>query len=228
MLFCTINSKLTFTLRLNSEEGGCDPPSYLDQGVRLEVRRPGFSWEPVRFYTATTGTSPSSLLTLIPGDTHDSVEDENNIIFPVYENHSREPFVVTEYFCGGEYYAPGTEYRWLQHYRGPAIPGEETWYIGNVSFTYSEHGVRCSAQLTEHAFRNAVGSELDRTSWIPPSCDHEQPLTVYVSGESEVEGSTQRGVLITPTWWNADCTWRTMAGLCIILIHTCMYSVHCL
>ena len=215
---CGVLSKLSFTLRLNSVAGGCDPPSYLDQGVRLEVRRPGGSWEPIRFYTSTRETSSTSLVTLVQGsDTH--IVDENDVQFPLYENQSSEPFTVVEYLCGSEYYTPGTEYRLLQRYSGSPLQGVDTWSLGNVAFTYSERGIGCSARIRNTLFRNFDGSALQDASRTPPSCEEgaSQQHSVFLSDVTVVDGSAQRSVVITPEWWDADCSHRLMAGLHIFV-----------
>lgn len=208
-------SKLSFTLRLNSVAEGCDPPSYVDQGVRLDVRRPGNNsyWEPVRFYTSTRDTSVTSLVTLDQGN----VVDENDVQFPLYENQSNEPFTVVEYLCGSEYYSPGTEYRWLQRYSGPASQGVHTWSLGNVAFTYLERGIKCSAQLRDAAYRNSDGSALEEASRTPLSCEQgaSQQHTVFFSDVTVVNGSAQRSVVITPEWWDADCSHRLTPGLLV-------------
>ncbi|CAI8010541.1 Extracellular matrix protein FRAS1 [Geodia barretti] len=206
-------TKLSFKLRLNSVAEGCDSPSYLDQGVRLEVRRPGHNWEPVRFYTATLESRDNSLITGLPGGTR--VADENNSHFPVLITQVTEPFTVSEYFCGTEYYTAGTEYRWLQRYNSSAIEGQETWSLGDVSITYDEGGLHCSALLTKYHFREGNGSNLDGSIWTPLACEQQgssQPGTLYFSRILEVDGFSQRGVLLTPTWWNSNCSSRTFAG----------------
>ena len=206
---CFSNRKLSFDLHLNSVTGGCDSPSYLDQGVRLEVRRPGNTWEPIRFYTPTNETTEISLVTLLPGGSH--VEDENNSVFPVNIYNGSETYSVSEYLCGEVYYRPGTQYRWLQRYSGPSLNGMETWSLGNVSIMYAEQGVHCSVQLTERAFTNPDGLLLD---WTAPGCEQGpiQHGTVYFFNVSEVNGHAQRSVVVTPLWWNAECSPRLTAG----------------
>ena len=192
--------------------------------MRLEVHRPGSSWEPLRFYTSTRKISSNSLVTLMSST---RVMDEDNSQFPLYENQSTEPFRVTEYLCGNEYYSPGTEYRWLQRYSGSASQAMETWSLSNVSITYSERGVHCSAQLVEASFRNFDGSELSGAIWSKPACEQESlpPLAVYFNDVSVVDGSAQRSVVVIPEWWNAACLPRTIAGLsactctCMLLLH---------
>ena len=204
--------KLSFNLRLNSVAGGCDSPSYLDQGVRLEVRRPGGVWKPVRFYTSTKNISSDSLVTVV-SDTH--VLDENNSQFPLYENQSSQPFTITEYLCGNEYYTPDTEYRWLQHFNGTTLQDKETWSLSDVSIKYFESGLQCSSQLTESAFLNSDGSLLNSARWTMPACEQEsqRPLSVYFNEASVVNGLTQRSVVIRPQWWNAVCLPRMEAGV---------------
>ena len=219
---CNIHRKLSFKLRLNSVAEGCDSPSYLDQGVRLEVRRPGHNWEPVRFYTTTLESRDNSLITGLPGGTH--VADENSSHFPVLVTQVTEPFTVSEYFCGTEYYTAGTEYRWLQRYNSSAIEGQETWSLGDVSITYDEGGLHCSALLTKYHFREGNGSNLDSSIWTPLACEQQgssQPGTLYFSRILEVDGFSQRGVLLTPTWWNSNCSSRTFAGTASV--KTCIY-----
>ena len=191
---------------------GCDSPSYLDQGVRLEVRRPRHNWEPVRFYTATLESRNNSLIRVLSGGTH--VADENNLHFPLLVIQGTGPLTVSEYLCGTEYYTAGTEYRWLQQYNNSATDGEDTWSLGEVSVTYNEGGRHCSALLTKYHFRNGNGSSLDNFSWTPPACEQDiiQPDTLYFTRLLEVDGLSQRSVLLTPTWWNANCSVRTSAG----------------
>ena len=218
-----INRTLSFTLRLNSVVGSCDPPSYLDQGVRLEVRRPGGNWEPVRFYTPTTSTSTNSLVTLVPGSsTHVEAEGTQ---FPVYESNDSEPLRVTEYLCGVGYYAEGTEYRWLQRYTGTAREGEETWSLSNVAITYSKDDTQCSARLTRIAFQNPYSSETTGTSWTAPLCEQDaaDQLAVYFSGASMVDGTAQRSVVVTPDWRTAACSSRPEGGL--VTLHLYIFPV---
>jgi hypothetical protein len=210
---CNVHRKLSFKLRLNSVAEGCDSPSYLDQGVRLEVHRPGHNWEPVRFYTSTLESRDNSLITGLPGGTH--VADENNSNFPVLVTQVTEPFTVSEYFCGTEYYTAGTEYRWLQRYNSSAVEGQETWSLGDVSITYNEGGLHCSALLTKYHFRDGNGSNLDSSVWTPLACEQQgssQPGTLYFNRILEVDGFSERGVHLTPSWWNSNCSSRTFAG----------------
>lgn len=216
-----VNRKLSFNLRLNSVAGGCDSPSYLDHGVRLEVRKPGGVWEPVRFYTSTTEVSPNSLVTMVSNDTH--VVDENNSLFPLYENQSNQPFTITEYFCGREYYTPETEYQWLQRFNGPTMQDMETWSLSDVSIVYFESNIHCYSQLTESVYLDYNGSSLNSARWTVPACEQEsssQPLAVYFNEPSVVDGLTQRGVVIRPQWWNAHCSPRTMEGM-YNFVHCC-------
>ena len=192
--------------------------------MRLEVRKPGSTWEPIRFYTTTREATSDSLVTFLPGNSH--VLDENNVTFPLYEIHDSESFTASEYICGDEHFVPGTEYRWLQRYSGPSSPAMETWFLGNVSFTYSEHGTRCSALLTKDAYCNPDGTVLELSHWTPPACNNgTPPFTLYFSDVSEVEGYIQRGVVVTPKWWNADCSLREIPGkYCIVfhILYTCI------
>ena len=209
--FCSYicsNRKISFNLNLYSA-GGCDSPSYLDQGVRLEVRRPGNVWEPIRFYTTSTDSTAFSLVTLLPSGTH--VQDENNLQFPIYLYNGSETNTISEYLCGEEYFSPGTEYRWLQRYNGPAVQGMEVWSVGNATIMYTERGIHCSMLLTEHAFTNPDGSVLLTTA---PECGQETTLrdTVYLFSVSEINGYAQRTVVVTPEWSNAECSSRTTEG----------------
>ena len=215
--YSNIYRKLGFKLRLNSVANEYDSPSYLDEGVRLEVRRPGQNWQPIRFYTATEESRTNSLVNVVSGGAH--VTDENNALFPVLQTQSNGPFTVSEYLCGAEYNTPGTEYRWLQRYNSSAVEGKETWALGDVSITYQEHGIRCSAHLTKYDFRNENGSRLDNSSWTPPTCEQDppQPGTVYLNGGSESDEFAQRSVLLTPIWWNANCSRRAAPGLPTLL-----------
>ena len=185
----------------------CDRSSYLDQGVRLEVRRPGYNWEPVRLYTAKMESrNCNTTITVLPG--------ERDSHFPVFEAPGTEPFTVSEYLCGTEYYTPGTQYRWLQGYNSSVPKSLEAWTLGDVSVTYNEHGIHCSAILTKYHFRDGNGSNLDPSSWTHGQ-GSSQPGTLYFSeiSEHEVDGFSQKSVLLTPTWWNGNCSNRTTSGI---------------
>ena len=178
------------------------------------MRRPGNNWEPIRFYTSTMELRSNSLITLLSSGT-DRVTDENGTQFSVFYAESDEPFLVTEYLCGHEYYAPGTEFRWLQRYNDSAIEGQNTWSLGEVAITHIEGGIHCSAKLTRYHFLNGNGSKLDGAVWHPPVCElgSLQPDALYFMNISEVDGYAEREVILTPTWWNGNCSNRTLEGL---------------
>ena len=163
----------------------------------------------------------NSLVTVLPGDPSGTqVVDEINSLFSVLEVQSNEPFTVSEYFCGFEYYTYGTEYRWLQRYNDSSTDGRETWSLGDVSITYFERGFHCSATLTEYNFHNEDGSKLDSLNWSPPVCEQgslEQDM-IYLFNVSEVGGFAQRSVHMIPEWWNSECSNRTSEGLLSVFL----------
>ena len=171
--------KLSFNLRL-------DTPSYLDQGVRLEVQRPCGVWEPVRFYTSTANVSYSSLITL--NGTH--VVDQKNSWFPLYENQSSQPFTITEYLCGNKYYTPGTEYRWLQIFNDSGMQDMETWSLSDVSIVYFEGGLQCSSHTVPYSESSVVDglthrSVIIRPQWSNAVClPREEPGVLITSSMS--------------------------------------------
>ena len=204
---CT-DRELKFVLDLNTAmSSACDTPSYLDQGVRLEVRRAGGRWEPIRFYAASKKTSASSLVTLTAGG--DRVEVTVGSLtteFPLYVDQSYQPLSVTEYLCGSEYYDSSVEFRWSQHYTGDILKGDNSWSLHNVSISHWTGDELCRVGLTQSHFAGLSGA-----SWSAPSCRQQSgdQLALYFSLAATSEG---RSATLGPGWNNRSCSTRNVSG----------------
>ena len=164
---CHVDRELSFVLRLNTPDGSdCDPPSFLDRGIRFEIGNSSGSWWPLRFYTSTTSTTRTSLVTLLPDNHVRAVAKNYESDFPLYVNSNTEPFKVTEYLCGGVHFTSDTKFRWLQRYRGVARANQNTWSLSNVSIGYWNSYEWCTVPVQQSDFATVGGSS-------EPMCEDE-------------------------------------------------------
>ena len=144
--------EVKFFLRLRSN-GGCDSTEYLDQGIRFEVGIVNSNqWMPIRYYTATTATGPSSLVKLVNNSHVEAIALNYNSTFPLQVCNSTEPIPITEYICGEEFVTPFTRFRWFQRYSGASLADRNTWSLDNLTVTLWNGS--CHNVIMEEDFEN--------------------------------------------------------------------------
>ena len=243
IMFCHVDREVSFVLRLNTPDGSdCRPPSFLDRGIRFEIGNSSGSWWPIRFYTSTTSTTSSSLVTLLPNNHVRAVAKNYASDFPLYANSNTGPFTVTEYFCGGVHFTSDTVFRWLQRYRGVARNNWDTWSLSNVSISYWNNHEWCTVPVQQSDFA-VVGNS------STAMCEDENRgnNAIFINEATTApDGIPRRRVIMRPNWNAATCSNRTVSGtyiylhvspctrvlidLCMIAfscIYMCMYSLPC-
>ncbi len=135
-------SEIEFTLRF-----GCDVPTHIDQGVRLEIDPPDGNWAPIRFYTPTLTPAPpqegkATRVQLEPGGTSVlAVAGSYNSSLPlIHLNDSRgvaRGVVIREYLCGSNAVnlisnSQSFRLRWMQRYLTNPQADVATWSLDNI------------------------------------------------------------------------------------------------
>lgn len=219
---CTADRELSFVLRLNPPAGSdCNPPSFLDRGIRLEYHNSSEEfWQPIRFYTSTTTTTSTSLVTLLPNNRVNAVAKNYESEFPLYINNSTEPFKVTEYLCASKYFTSNLEFRWLQRYKGATGDDRDPWFLSNVSIGYWNNREWCTVQVQQSDFDIVGGSST-------PMCEdgNEGENTIFFSeGTLAPDLIPRRRVIMTPNWNTATCSIRNVSGM--YYVHTLYIHVY--
>jgi len=125
-------SEIEFKLRF-----GCDVPTHIDQGVRLEVRIDGGNWEPIRFYTPSLVTPVDSLVTRLQNGSALAQADTFNSALPLLLlNRTSETVTIREYLCG-RYVSmiranEEIRLRWMQRYKTNPMADVATWYLDDI------------------------------------------------------------------------------------------------
>ena len=133
LLFRELEFKLDF---------GCDPPTYLDQGIRLEARI-GIvhRWDPIRFYTPSTPLlQPPGPESLVRSECNGTSVSADAVLYtsslPLFSLNSTEPVIIREYLCGE--YAKAilndsrVQFRWMQRYTTNIAPDVATWSLDDI------------------------------------------------------------------------------------------------
>ena len=194
-------------------DSDCNPPSFIDQGIRLEVRNKKISdmWKSIRFYASTNNTNVVTFASLLT-DNLVNVAAKNYVsTFPFYLNNSREPFRVTEYLCGSMYLSQDTKFRWLQRYSGAARRGDATWSISNVSISYFNNSNMC---MLQHEVIDSPGRSLT----LPCSDLNGDGNDGIFFGEASTSSDkiARRRLIIKPDWKQSPCSDHSVSGTYIV------------
>ena len=111
---------------------------YLDQGIRLEVRRSQEeTFQPIRFYAAGTQNRSDSPVTLTTAVSNQVSAEALNYasIFPLEVVNSSEPVTFREYICGESFQTEGVDIRWMQRYSGDSESDVATWSLEDITIS---------------------------------------------------------------------------------------------
>ena len=131
-LLCYICREISFTLNFE-----CNVSQYLDQGIRLEIRRSAgnSNWQPVRFYAVNTNETAGSVVRRIENNmvVADALLYSSN--FPLEVIAGNQSVSIREYICDSAFTEENVSVRWLQRYSEVPVVEEAAWSLDDVVLT---------------------------------------------------------------------------------------------
>ena len=206
------SSEIEFKLKF-----GCIPPTFIDQGVRLEVRLLESSsstnsiWFPVRYYTPSL-VMPSVYRSLVDLNSSKSsvvaASLRYNSLFPLLLINTSESIHITEYFCGQKFreYLQ-LELRWMQRFGSSAEYNYSTWMLDDINIRIWNG--TCFLQLLSQDFssRDLMSYDLLLGEVKAPSCGTLGSGNVLHFIGSNSGSPTRRSInfKITPNYISRSC-----------------------
>ena len=211
-----ISSEINFKLKL-----GCNPPTFIDQGVRLEFRLISAAisnknkWLPLRYYTHNL-VDPSNYKSFV------ELDSSNNSVLAKslhYESHlplllvnSPESVLIQECICG--HFAQNftdnmqLELRWMQRFGSSSIDNYASWILDDIKVRIW-NGTCILQLLSEDFSRNMM---MIAGSYQLSSAKVRRPLCGSSGNGSALEfsigvsnRSTRRSINIQLTYTNGSC-----------------------
>ncbi len=123
--------EISFKLRF-----GCDVPTSLEQGIRLEIRTStNDDWQPVRFYTPSLFETNSTIVRRLGNNTvtAEALHYSSNFSLELMEGNQQIQF--REYICDPAFLVDGVSVRWMQRFMGISHYGVGTWSLDDITLT---------------------------------------------------------------------------------------------
>ncbi len=122
--------EISFKLRF-----GCDVPTSLEQGIRLEIWTSTNDWQPVRFYTPSLFETNSTIVRLLGNNTvtAEALRYSSNFSLELVEGNQQIQF--REYICDPAFLVDGVSVRWMQRFMGISHDGVGTWSLDDITLT---------------------------------------------------------------------------------------------
>ncbi len=145
---CTCR-EISFKLRF-----GCDVPTTLETGVRLEIRTETKNWHPIRFYTPSLSQNESSIVKHIGDGMVMAQALTYSSNFSLESVEGNQSILFREYICDPSFMVGNVSVRWMQRFGTVSEYGRSTWSLDDITLTVW-NGV-CRYEVLTNTFDNQL------------------------------------------------------------------------
>ncbi len=141
--------EISFKLRF-----GCDVPTTLEEGVRLEIQSETKSWQPIRFYTPSLVETNTSIVRRTKSGmvVAQALRYSSNFSLELVEGN--KSIHIREFICDPSFTVGNVSVRWMQRFMADSQYGRSTWSLDDITLTVWNG--RCRHEVLSNTFENEL------------------------------------------------------------------------